>query len=259
MSNNHSPPPVFTEVLVAISMVVLVLFGEWLGLVQPFNQALSFISRPILVRLDALVFQATQPLTLIPVSFKAARRVQQLEYDYSQALAEIAALKELEAENQLLRDMLQAAERPTAAVIAAPISAHGQPSLAVGSSHGVELGQSVVAAQTLVGVIAQVQPHQAQVKLLTELRNEPILAKTDSGIKGLIKGDGRQLLLTELPPEAEVKPGEKVVTLGQSQVRSGIFIGQVQQLLDQPSTPVKTAVIEQQVSFYEVGVVEVWP
>lgn len=259
MNNKHSFSTLAGELVVGVVLVGLVFFGEWLGFVQPLTNFISRLAGPISTRINQGVWQLTQPVGRLPASLRAARRLQELEHEYSQALAQIAQLEAKETENQFLKEMLEVVERPQAAVISAPISAHGQPSLAVGSNSGVEVGQPVVTAQTLLGVISHAQTHQSQVRLLSEIRTQPILAQTESGVKGLVKGDGRQLLLTELPTEVEIKPGEKIMTVGQAQVRSGIFIGQVQQLLDQPSSPTKTAVIEQLVSFYEVPLVEVWP
>jgi cell shape-determining protein MreC len=245
------------ELSITITIFVILFLGEWLGLMQPVTLVFERWLQPVVVKASQMVMTASQPVTLFKNSFDSARRVQELEKEYSYSLAKISELEHLQLENQELRQLLQAQEKVTPVVVAAPVISHGQPNISVGQVEGVKLGQPVLAAKMVVGLIKSISHHQSGVSLLSQNTTAPILVKTERGIEGLVVGDGKNILLTEIPKEAEVLVGDLVVTVGQEQIQSQLVIGRVRQLIDQPSAPIKEAVIEQEVSFYESSIVEV--
>jgi cell shape-determining protein MreC len=144
-------------------------------------------------------------------------------------------------------------------VIVAPVISYGQPSISAGQTDGVKIGQPVLVAEMLVGLIKSTSTHQSTVDLLFQNTTSPILVKTESGVEGLVMGNGRDILLTEIPKEAEISIDELIVTVGQKQIRPQLVIGRIQQLIDQPSSPIRQAIIHQEISFYEALIVEVLP
>ena len=244
---------------IAATIFLVVVLGEWLGLVQPTVSFFERLLQPTVVQVSQVVAGANQPLVLLRKSFGAARRVQELEREYSQSLAKISELEYLEQENQELRRLFQTQEKTPAVVIAAPIISHGQPSISVGQDEGVVAGQPVLIAEMLVGLVKATTNHQSTVNLLFQNTTQPILVKTESGVEGLVVGNGKNILLTEIPKEAEVSVGERVMTIGQEQIQPRLVVGRIQQILDQPSAPIKQAVIHQETSFYEASIVEVLP
>ena len=244
---------------IALIILAVVILGEWLGLVQPAVSVLEQLLQPAVVKTSQLMINANQPLVLLNKSFGAARRVQELEREYSQSLAKISELEYLEQENQELRRLLQTQEKTVEVVIAAPVISHGQPSISAGQAEGVKIGQPVLVAEILVGLIKSTTTHQSTVSLLFQHTTQPILVKTESGVEGLVVGNGKYILLTEIPKEAEISIGELVVTVDQEQIQPQLVIGQVQQLIDPPSAPIKQAIIHQNISFYEASIVEVLP
>ncbi len=111
----------------------------------------------------------------------------------------------------------------------------------------------------LVGLIKETSNYQSTVNLLFQNSTTPILVETESGVEGLMIGNGKNILLTEIPKEANIEVGEKVMTLGQEQIKPQLFVGQIQQIIDRPSSPIKEAIISQETSFYEASIVEVLP
>jgi cell shape-determining protein MreC len=244
--------------IAAIIFIVMVL-GEWLGMLQPVVSFFEHMLQPAVVQVSRVTAESNQPLILFRKSFGAARRVQELELEYSRSLAKISELEYLEQENQELRRLFQAQEKTTRTVIAAPIVSHGQPSISAGQDEGVLVGQPVLVAEVLVGLVKSTTNHQSIINLLFQNSTQPILVKTESGVEGLIVGNGKNILLTEISKEAEVAIGERVITVGQEQIQPQLVVGRVQQLIDQPSAPIKQAVIYQEASFYEASIVEVLP
>ena len=73
----------------------------------------------------------------------------------------------------------------------------------------------------------------------------------------LFKNMGKKILLTEIPKNAVLSVGERVLTVGQELIQPRLLIGQIKEIIDQPSAPTKQAIIEQLVNFYEASILEV--
>ncbi|MBT3249483.1 MAG: rod shape-determining protein MreC [Candidatus Pacebacteria bacterium] len=253
----NSYQKIWLELGLVIAVFIIIFFGEWLGLVQPVISFFERGSQPALIRVDQIVAAANQPLVLLKSSLNASQQVKELEQAYSLSLARILELEYLESENNELRQLLQVQEKETPMKIAVPIISRGQPSISIGKADNVRVGQPVLVAEMLVGVIRSISDHQSVVGLLAQDNKTSILAKTESGVSGLVVGNGKNILLTEIPKEAQLSIGELVVTVGQEQIHPQLILGQVQQIIDQPSAPVKEAILTQKVSFYEASIVEV--
>ncbi len=246
-----------TELWWVVIITVVSSLAWWLGLTKPVKAQLEKISLPITTQANQVVFWFGQQLEVFSDRAASRRRVEELEQNYSRALAQIAQLQSLETENQELRRLLELEPRATETVVASTVIAYGQPSLNLGSEAGLRVGQPVLAAKNLVGLIDGISSQQAQVLLLTQNRTKPLLAETESGVTGLVVGDGRRLLLTEVSKTAELKIGELVVTSGQEGISADLVIGRVSELIDQATAPTQEAVLEPAISFYDVSVVEV--
>jgi cell shape-determining protein MreC len=92
---------------------------------------------------------------------------------------------------------------------------------------------------------------------LSAVDAKPVLAKTVGGTMGLVRGDGRKILLTEVTQTLPLAIGELVVTVGQLQIEQNLVIGRVTSIQNDPANSVKQAVIEQLTSFFEVSLVEI--
>lgn len=244
----------------ALWLIMIMTMGvlEWVGVVPFITRGLSLMLHPALSvshQTTSMITESWQALTQVTI---ATRRVQELEHLYSQAQADLSELAVLREENTQLREELSLPPRTQEKVLALPITAAGLPALSVRSSEAVHQGAPVVAQGTLVALVSSVSPQITTIELLSSTRVSPILVQTESGTEGIVSGDGRRVLLKELPRDATVLVGERVMTLGQSGIPKGLLVGLIQSELDQPTAPVKTAVIDQGVSFYEVPVIEVW-
>jgi hypothetical protein len=85
-----------------------------------------------------------------------------------------------------------------------------------------------------------------------------IVAETANGVRGLVKGNGRDVLLTEVASATDLTRGELVYTVGQTGVQRGLLLGRISYVVEQnPSQATLTARLEQLVNFYEVSLVEI--
>lgn len=133
---------------------------------------------------------------------------------------EQAALR-LDAENRSLRSLLSFKPDPAATVVTGRVV--GDPGgafvrtvvVTVGVREGVERGQAVMSGQGLVGRVVQVGDWSSRVLLITDLNARIPVVLESSRQRAMLAGDNSDHpLLTYLPPNSEVTPGERVFTSG---------------------------------------------
>lgn len=240
----------------------VIIFGLWLlefiGVAGMVRGAAELVVNPLLEATASVVRNVELPYQMARNSFRATKRIQDLELRYSQALAELGELQALQTENQALRSLLENSDRTLAdTIVTRPIVSFAHPTVGVGQADGINEGALILVGKTVVGTISEISDHTAKVNLLFQQHNSPIVAKTEAGVEGVVVGDGKRLLLTEVPRDAEVIVGQRVVTVGQPGIPADLFLGQVVSIETDPADPVKQVAIEQLVDFYQAPVVEV--
>lgn len=239
--------------------ILLVASLELLGLVQPVkDQVFSWLG-PLLTanaRIGSGVVNLANSFTRMR---KAAYRIQDLERRLAHTQAELGQLAQVKAENEALRTMLEDVDRSLEeSVITTPILSLAQPAVAVGAKRGLKTGLPVLVNNTLVGTLSQIETHYSFVSLLISKNSAPILAQTEQGVEGIVAGDGKHVLLTELPAEAEIKVGARVTTVGQPGIKPGLLVGEITSVSSSAAAATQQARLEQYVSFYESTVVEIY-
>lgn len=244
--------------LVMLLVAGILLFAQYLGLADMVKSSLTPVFLPLLKFNLSLSQEVASPFRRVAKMHQSAYRVQDLEFKLVQAEAQLGKLHQLEKENQELKEILQNSDRSIEqSLIATPVLTWARPAIAAGEKQGVNQGAPVLAQNTLVGRVSQVEEQYSYVELLKNKSVQPVLAETDTGVQGLVKGDGRRVILTELPTETEVNVGQKVVSLGQEGISPGLYIGEIVSIQSGHSAAVKQAVVEQYVSFYQAVAVEV--
>ena len=211
------------------------------------------------VRVMTDVYQSTNNIRTLKTT---ARRVQDLELKLAHAQAQLSQLDQLQAENSELRQLLNSSDRSLNQVtITRPIVSLAQPAIFFDQSFGeqslVRVGAPVLVKETLVGLVAKIEANLAYISLLWQEETPLILVETQTGVQGILRGNGKYVLLTEVPTDQELIIGERVATTGQEGIEQGLYVGEIQSIQSGHSAAVKTAIIQQYVSFYETTLVEV--
>ncbi|MBP7842815.1 hypothetical protein KA017_02315 [Candidatus Woesebacteria bacterium] len=247
------------EPLVFIAIVFLSMLFEFVGWFDGLRNFGQKYAVPVSAFNTRIVEQLFQPYEYFVFTFSKSRYLQQLESKHAQALAQLTQLDQLRSENEELKKLLGAGDQKLdqKTIIGAPIVSLAFPAVGVGSVDGVVENDMVLINDVLVGTIDAVTEYQSKVSLLSSKRKNRILARTESGVEGVIDGDGRNVLLTHIPRSIVVKEGERVMTVGQEGIEKNILIGTVQKNEHIPSDATQTFVIQQLVSFYSAVLVEV--
>jgi len=148
--------------------------------------------------------------------------------------------RKVEAENAVLRDLLNYELGPQASYQAARIISDDggiySESMLVyaGAREGVKNGQAVVAGEGLVGRIAGVAHRSARILLLSDLNSRIPVMIESSRARGIMAGRNEEKpILTKLPPGTIVSPGDRIVTSGHGGAfPQGIPVGQISSVTD---------------------------
>ena len=231
----------FAFVLLIGSAFTLMLLGRFdnvtverarLGIVDAFTPVMDVVSRPASA-VNALVRNLNE---LVALRSEVAR----LTEENNRLLRWQTVARRLEAENTAFRGLLGAKPQTSSFLIAARVVADaGGPFvrtvlLNAGRRDGVAKGQAVTNANGLVGRVAEVGERSARVLLLSDLNSRVPVVNERSGQRGVLTGDNSELpLLVFLPNQAQVQPGDRIVTSGHGGLLPpGLPIGVVASLND---------------------------
>jgi rod shape-determining protein MreC len=167
-------------------------------------------------------------------------RNEQLQSLADSLMIETVRLKELESENETLRQLLQFTQaNPTYRYRAAEVVGHviGQDSsnllryiiIDVGTSDGMTKGMPVVTDRGLIGRIVEVSSRSSKVLLMTDVSSSVNAIIQSSRATGIVEGkaDGG-LVMKYIPQQVTVNVGDIILTSGLGATfPKGLVIGQV--------------------------------
>jgi cell shape-determining protein MreC len=267
MKSHHPSAVIFqrstTQVWIgALLGILCTAVFEYAGLLGWLRTGVEFTSQPLRTVSGRAVATLQRPLEFLRVATRRYTYVLDLELRYAETVAKLGELEKLRKENQELRAVLEGTPSAQRAMQRgrrfASILSYAQPTIDVGTAQGLNGDELVFVAGTCIGKVHQLAAYQAQVKLLNSLGDQDvILAKTESGVAGVITGNNTSVLLQEIPIEATVQVGQRVETTGQLGVSAGLYIGRVEEVIRREGAPTQQAVIDQGVSFFRSTVVEV--
>ena len=222
-------------VLAAIAVVLLLLHEG--GQLQPIENVVNTVLGPV-ERAASGVFGGIGNLFGVVRDLNELRtRNGQLEKENQDLLTEIAQLRGLEGENNVLRQLLNfTQENPTykyqaAAVIGRDPSPYLRYiTINAGSREGLKPGMPVVTAgSTLIGRVAEVGFRSSKVQLLNDLSSAVNVRLQTSNVTGLAVGqqDG-SLLAQYLPLDAKIAENDIALTSGLGgNLPRNLVVGQV--------------------------------
>ena len=221
------------------------------GATNPFAEAVMALVAPV----QSALRSTTEFLSDFGYGVLHGRRLREenerLRREMESLQTQQVAQEELRQENERLRRLLQFAQtkrgRPLVArVLAIQPSAYFH-TLIVSGGHadGVRPRMVAVTDRGLVGLVYMVTRHTAHVLLITD-PNASVGARVqraDSRAVGVCQGRGEEyLVLTFLAKDADVRPGDVVITSGLGGVYpAGIPIGTVEEVIEQKHAGMREA------------------
>lgn len=250
--------------LIALLVVLFVAVLEYANMLRIVRQGGELLFQPFLQLGAQTVSVLKRPGELVRVATAKYTYILDLELRYAESAAQLSELARLRQENQALRELLEGEQATPSGLLGqrkiAAVLSYAQPTVAVGTANGINEGNTVFIAGTVIGKVAKVTEHQSQLKLLnTYGEADVLLVQTETGVSGLLVGDGREVLIRELPIDAPIQVGQRIETSGQINTLPGLYLGRISAIRREEGAPTQTAVINQGVSFYRTTIVEVLP
>lgn len=196
-------------------------------------------------------------------------RNEQLVELVNELVVENVRLKEMEAENEILRRLLDFAQSsPGHTFKAAEVRSYvvgSEPNnliksilISAGSQDGIEAGMPVVTERGLVGRVEEVYPTLSKVRLITDPNSAVSALVQRTRTAGMVKGQPNGQLVLEYLPQ-----GEDVVAVGDVILTSGLgegfprqlMIGQVMEVYQHDYEMFQWAVLRPSVDFNRLEVV----
>lgn len=186
---------------------------------------------------------------------------EELKLKNQELLAQIALLKELRKENEVLREALNIGlQKEFKLALAEVIGKDISEDLILinkGSEDGILKDMPVVTqGKVLLGKIGEVYKNFSKVILLSNQESTVLVKVEDGEIKGVVKGEGNfKILLDNIPLNQEIKEGDLVVTaaLG-GNFPKGLLVGQVKEVKKSDVEPFQQAEI---LPFFDIKELEI--
>jgi rod shape-determining protein MreC len=228
MALSQTPPPLFKQglparlrLLIAVGLSIGLIYVDLnLGMLKPLRQGLQTVLFPLveLLAVPRNIFSwAGDRLNATLNVLEREASLAQKEADNAQTLL---LVEQLQKENSELRSLLDLRPAIRHKALAAEISYQSRDIFSKrvvidrGSQHGVAVGHPVINSKGVVGQVVRVSPITSEVSLL----NDPSLTLPASlprpSIRTLASGDGHRIVLKYLHVDADVVPGDLVVTSG---------------------------------------------
>lgn len=253
--------------LAALLLMALQLTGQ----LRPIQSAITLLTSPAQLSTTGIAQNISNVIDYFAELRNLRQRNAELEQINSSLLAENFSLREVEHDNEVLREFFKFAKnRPGLELRGAQIVALkiGQEStnflrsimLDLGFAHGIRVGMPVVTDQGLVGRISEVTSDStSKVLLLTDPTSAVNAVLQSSRVNGVIRGTARGDLIMDLIPQGvKFSVGEAVLTSGLGGgFPKGIPIGQVIQIIQSDIAFSQQAIVRPTVDFKRLELVAV--
>ena len=160
-------------------------------------------------------------------------------------MLQVSELRKFGIENSELKQLLSLKDSSNFPLIPATIiskslsRSQNTITLNVGKNDGLKPGMPVINDQGLVGVVSSISDDFAIVQTLKNVELKLTVKDERSGVEGIMKWNGSELVMVDIPKTYDIQPGDRIVTsqlssivdvpvpigmaLGLSKVETGIF------------------------------------
>lgn len=246
----YGPPPLFRQglparlrfILFLFASVLLILIDGRFRALDDFRSAISDVTAPM-VRALEWPGEAVSSASEYFVSKARLRDENQRLTEENQRLSlAVAHLTEMQQENERLRRLVNAVPRTASQVVTAEVLGHmpdpftRRLRINLGSDDGLLVGMPVIAADGVVGQVSRVVHKSAEVKLLTDHRQQLSVFVARTGEHYVLGGNGSDLTnLLFVLPGADLKEGDALLTSGLDHIfPRNILAGTVRSVSHEP-------------------------
>lgn len=218
-----------------------------------FSEKILTISRPFWKIGDNIKSWFNSNLTVFKGKKSLGEENQKLRDKISELEAKFLSYETIEQENhQLKESLLRTGEQKfllSYIISRPPQSPYDALIIDAGSENGLQKGMEVTAyGDVLIGYIGEVFPKNSKVKLVSFPNTETNTMIASLNIPAIVVGRGGSNMEIVLTKSIEVKPGEKVITLG----IKPLVVGIIERIESDPSDPTQKLLLRLPVNIHEL-------
>ncbi|MDR3086392.1 MAG: rod shape-determining protein MreC [Azoarcus sp.] len=212
----------WARLLVYVTICVAMLVADLrFGYVDPLRRQLAVFIQPVqsvVTEPVKLVGNATDYFSDLADLQRQNAELRQRQFGSTERLFR---LEQLERENAELRGILGMSKRVGTRSVAAEVRYNAPPGqlsrkivLSQGEQASIKPGLAVVDADGLLGQVTRVYPAQSEVTLITNNEQMVPVQVERNGLRGVLAGTGLGLELRFMLSNADIQPGDRLVTSG---------------------------------------------
>lgn len=251
--------------IVAVLLILLaVIFLNLGGLFSPIRHVIFLAIQPFQKTFYIISRSVSQKASFFSSISEIRSENEKLIKENNFLAKEIAGLKDIRKENEVLREQLVLSPRKEFQMEAAFVIGQNPEKtgnwllIDKGSASGIQEGMSVVVSDgILVGKISEVYYSSAKVILLSDPFMVVNVADLETGARGVARGDYGLGVVMELVEQTEtINAGDSIITSGLGgEVPRGLFIGKAQEVKMSEDKLFQQASISPRVKYSKLDVV----
>jgi rod shape-determining protein MreC len=250
-----------------LPIVLVFLFGLGIGIIEgrlpnphinPISKLVLYVLSPLQKATDFLASLPSKSISYLRLNSSLRAENELLKQVLEEYKLRLSELEENASEVQRLRALLSLKEQLLFSTIPARVIGRvpGSHTFVInkGQKQGVKVGKAVITPDGLVGQVIKSEGNTAIVMTITHPKSGVGAIVQASREAGIIQGRGDNILiLSFLPPNAHLKPGDQILTSGMGDIYpKGIPIGTVIRVLKEKSTSSLWAEVEPSVNFNRI-------
>jgi rod shape-determining protein MreC len=225
--------------ILSLSVIFILIFLNYQGWLKIPQDAFYKLFSPV----QKFFYQASLKTDIFFDYFISVNRLNdenaELRQKNEELLSELVRLKEVEQENEFIREQINLPELESRKLVLANVIGRDSSFLSShilidkGGNHGVKKRAAVITAgDILIGQIVEVSDSFSKVQLANDSGSRINALIQESGTFGLVKGNQCLSMVIDMLPQGQsLEKGETVITSGLAGlVPKGLLIGQVQEI-----------------------------
>jgi rod shape-determining protein MreC len=244
-----------------ILISLLILFFGYFGVLNPVRDAYQWLFSPVQFGMNKGAKSIKDTFEFYSNVKKVRSQNLHLETKILKLESQLVDLEKLQQENQALRSQIQNLEELgiEEKVLLAYTMGNNQDT--TGSSvyinkgylHKVKSGDVVIIDNIVIGLVKDVSANKSLVELITSSEISATVYDLSSPQKteGLAMGRfGTSIVIERILPGEDIEPGDIIVTSGKDGIfLPGLYVGKVEEVVDDPSQPLKKAFVSTMVDY----------
>ena len=221
-------------VLAVVAAALFVTILHTIGLLRPVEIVTSQLLLPIQSAANRVSTGVSNQISSLTSLGKITQENARLESEVQDLKRQLASMREIRRENDLLRNQLNFNSRqsldlaPARVVGYSPDNVREYLTIDLGAKSGARVGMAIVSNGALVGVIDSVADYSSRVFLLSDVDFRIRAIGQDNRANGIVAGQiGSGYRMDKIVQGEVIKKGESVITAGSGLVPKGLLIGTV--------------------------------